>query len=254
MPGSIMVATGFSPTGYLQYGKNFMETFDNHWPKSARLVAFTEEPVDVPRGGLRSLWTCQGIKKFLDDNANNLGAKGLQRLPQWGPKDINKGYSYKWDAVKFSRQCVIPNAAAEELEDGDILSWIDGDVVTHTDVPEGFIEGLFGKGDLCYLGRVKGTSEIGFWAVKLNGSTRQFLKQLADIYTTGNVFSLREWHSAYCFDHVRVIHEKLGRIHPTNITPQGHGHVWFQSPLCKFTDHLKGERRKTLGRSEERRG
>lgn len=249
---SLMVTSGFSPKGYHQYGKEFLRTFDKYWPKEVRLTVFTEQPVDVPRGGLRSLWACPGIKNFIDKHAADSRANGLANVEnRWSDKDKRKGYSYRWDAVKFSRQCVIPLTASEELQDGDVLVWLDADVVCIRDISVDFVSSLLGDRDMIYLGRIKGTSEIGFWAVRINPRTREFLRDLAHRYMSEEVFKLQEWHSAYVFDHIRKSHEVIG-LRAVSLTPNGFGHVWFQSPLGRYMDHLKGEKRKLAGRSVER--
>jgi hypothetical protein len=61
------------------------------------------------------------------------------------------------------------------------------------------------------------------------------------------VFALPEWHSAFVFDWVRGI----AQLDEANLTPEGRGHVWLQSPLARYTDHMKGAR-KALGYSPER--
>lgn len=245
------VCTGFSPKGHVEYGANFLESFDQYWPKGVRLLYFVEQPLPaVTRGGERSLWTCQGSREFIERHSPFPQRTGKAPTPEWRPKDHARGYSFKYDAVKFSRQCFIPEGAALELPDDEVLAWFDADVLTFRPVPEGFIEGLLGPNDLCYLGRGNMHSEIGFWAVRLNPRTRQFLGDLANIYRSDAIFRLREWHSAFAFDYVRSKAEYLKVL---NLTPRGMGHVWFQSPLAQYTDHLKGERRKQMGRSIERR-
>jgi hypothetical protein len=248
-----VIVTGFSPKGYLEYGSNFLGTFDKHWPKSASLLCFTEIEVPIPRKGSRSLWSCDGAAEFVQRHEKNLAAHGRVPNKYWRPKHIYNGYHFAFDAVKFCKQCFIPEKAASELPDGTVMAWIDADVVTFSAIPEGFVEQLLGDADLCYLGRPGTHSEIGFWAVRLNDRTRDFLAHLADIYRTDEIFSIQEWHSAFAFDHVRVKHEKAGQLRTKNLSPpNGRAHVWFQTVLGKYMDHLKGDRRKKLGRSPER--
>jgi hypothetical protein len=244
------ICTGFSPAGYQEYGRTFLETFDRHWPKDVRLLCFTEEPVAVPRGGLRSLWACQGAKEFYEKYKDDRKVNGREPMPHWSLKDRTRGYSYRWDAFKFFKQCLIPATAADELLDGEVLAWMDADVVTHRDVPPDFVERMLGDADLCYLGRVDKHTELGFWAVRLNERTRGLLLNLATLYTGGFIFNLDEWHSAYAFDHSRALMN--GVLKQKNLTTNGTRHVWFQCELGKYTDHLKGSVRKKLGRSLER--
>lgn len=245
-----VVVSGFSPEGYRLYGRRFMQTFHEFWPSEVKLRVYTEEAVDVPRGGLRSLWACPGIREFLERHKSTPEKNGRACVRGWAPKDIAKGYCYRFDAVKFSRQCVIPHSAAEEEEDGEILVWLDADTLTYKTIPRDFVESFIHNRDLCFLGRNGNHSEIGFWAVRLNARTREFLTKLAEAYIKDHVFRQREWHSAYVFDQVRALCPTLDQH---NLTPKGFSHVWFQTPLGQYMDHLKGDRRKKDGRSLERK-
>lgn len=246
----ITVCTGFSPAGYVEYGKRFLARFHAFWPRDVSLRFYTEEPADAPRGVCVSLWDCTGAKAFADRHRDNAAAHGLKEVPGWKPKDRDRGYSYRFDAGKFFKQLMIPEHCAARFDDGTILAWLDADVMTLSHVPIGFIEGLIGDADLVYLGRERFHSDIGFWAVRLNSLTRAFLGELADIWRSDRVFELPEWHSAFVFDHCRRNFEAVGG-NAINLTPGGRGHVWFQSPLRAYTDHLKGGR-KAIGRSLER--
>lgn len=237
----LTVCSGFSPSGYREYGAKFLLTFDKFWPHEVGLVVYVEQPVgNLGRAKQRMLSDIPGVMEFIERHKNVPERNGLNGL--------RKPYWFKTDAVKFCRQCFIPEAAAQGLPDGSILAWFDADVVTFMRVPQGFVEELLGDTDICYLGRKPKHSELGFWAVRLNSRTRTFLKDFADIFRTDEVFTLKEWHSAYVFDWVRGRHELVEH----DLTPGGHGHVWFQSALGGYTDHLKGPRKK-VGRSAERR-
>lgn len=244
------IVTGFSPSGLEEYGRNFLETFDRCWPSEVRLLAFVEDATEVPRGGERSLWSCDGVREFIDRHAPDPARRGRKPIPGWRPKDRDRGYSYRFDAVKFCRQGFIPHAAALELPDGEVMAWLDGDVTTYRDVPSGFIDNVLGDADLCYLGRRNMHLELGFWAVRLVPAIRKFLEEFAELWRSDRVFDLPEWHSAFTFEHMISVYRK--KIAATNMTPNGTGHVWFQSPLGLYTDHLKGEWRKRHGRSKER--
>lgn len=247
---AVTICTGFSEKGRKEYGETFERTFFKHWPGSVALQAYVELE-HPPALFERSLWACPGQREFLDRHAENLPAQGRQFVPgmNWKEADQRRGYSFRYDAVKFSRQCFIPQTAAAGLPDDDILVWLDGDVVTHADVPEGFVEGLLGESDGAFLGRQRKHSEIGFWAVRLHDGTREFLADLASRFSSDAVFNLKEWHSAFVWDTCR---REASFLNLTDLTPGGHDHVWHQSPLAAYTDHLKGGR-KALGRSPERR-
>lgn len=65
------------------------------------------------------------------------------------------------------------------------------------------------------------------------------------MYQYGGFINEREWHDSYLFDIVCT-----GAV-VRNLTPGGKRHVWVDSPLNPYLDHLKGERKK-LGYSPER--
>lgn len=246
---AVTVCTGWHPPAWRHYARRFIETFAERWPADIKLVAYTEEPVDLIRGECRDLWSIPGARQFYEVHSKIPTHRGAAPVPQWRQKDRRKGYAWRWDAVRFFKQCIIPNAAAQELHEDDILVWLDADIVTFADVPSDLVEKLLGRADLCYLGRNKG-SEIGFWAVRLNARGRQFLTKLSEAYLLDWVFVLPQWHSAFCFDQLRQNAERDG-LKVKNLTPGGRDHVWMQcKPLMECTDHLKGDR-KNYGHSPE---
>lgn len=256
----VTVMSGFSPKGRIEYGERFLAGFASYWPGAVKLQVFVEELAEGsasvrPAYNLRSLWDCPGQREFLDRHAGNLAAQGrAKNLPiPWKPGAMANGYNFRFDAVKFSRQCFIPETAAAGLPDGEILVWLDADVVTHHPVPTGFLEGLIGDADGAFLGRGRKHSEIGYWAVRLSPGTRTFLAQLAGLFRNDTVFQLKEWHSAFAWDWCRIeATEQIGLVF-RDLTPGGQGHVWHQSPLCRYTDHLKGNRKGKLASPERRR-
>ena len=236
----IRVCSGFSPAGRVQYGERFLRSFDQHWPREVELQVWVEEEMPMPRRACRLLFDIPGAAEFHQRHADNPAAKGLVQQPRWKDKERERGYSFRTDAYKFWKQILIPEAAAENMADGDILVWLDGDVDTTRPVPTGLVPDLLGDAEICYLGRARGHSEIGFWAVRLNPRTRQFLHEIALLYTTDEVFRLPEWHSALVWDHVR----RAARFKEQNLVPPGlGGHVWPYTPLARYTRHDKGKRK-----------
>lgn len=254
---TVRICSGFSPAGRKQYGERFLTSFIANWPRQVELVVYTEktDPMleAMAPGMIRSLWDCRGMKEFLDRHEDDPVANGRQATGRWKPKDRGKPYSFRFDAVKFSRQCFIPEQAATGLTADDILVWMDADVVTHRRVPRGFVEDLVGDADGCYLGRGGKHSEIGFWAVRVQHAGLWLIENLAEAYRSNHVFSQGEWHSAYIWDMCRREAENRFGMNMRNLTPNGHDHVWHQSPLGAFMDHLKGDARKAAGRSAEMR-
>lgn len=250
--GDVIVVTGWSDKGYIEYGKKFAETFAEFWPENYKLAVYSETPVDLPRGECRSLWSCPGVKEFIDKHKDDPIATGKKATRLWAQRRHGK-YNFRFDAVKFCRQIFIPLHASSLANEDDVIVWLDGDVVTFAKVPDKYIEKTIGGHDLCYLGRKKHYPEIGFWACKNNAAGRGFMSLMVRMYTSGRVFDLTEWHSAWVFNHCRNDLVKKGSLNERDMTPGGSGHVWFQSSLKAFSDHLKGDYRKKLGYSPEGR-
>ncbi|HEY6021411.1 MAG TPA: hypothetical protein VIY48_16345 [Candidatus Paceibacterota bacterium] len=231
----ITVVTGFSHKGYEQYGKNFLETFHRFAPEDFDLVAYVEKAVPTPRGRCVLNKDLRGVHEFRERNKHNLASHGREPTHGWRHKDERIGYSYRFDAQKFCWQLFYPEDAAASLPDDHILVWFDGDIIFHGSVSRQFILRSLANADLAYLGRTT-HSELGFWAVRLNTSTRAFLRAMPDLYRSDRVFSLREWHSAFVFDHCLSI----SSVKANNLTPNDKGNVWERTPLKEFSTHLKG--------------
>ncbi len=249
---TIIVCSGFSVPGYREYGYNFIKSFDKYWPLDVGLIVYSEEIVPMPRGSCRPLWDCEGAKDFHLRHNEDPRRRGTLPITGWRQKDHEVGYSWRFDAAKFYKQCLIPYDVSKRLEQDDILVWVDADVITFDTIPDGFISDLISGTDLIYLGRGSYHSEIGFWAVRICKQSRRMLQEFAEMYTNDNFLTLREHHSAFVFDVVRKKAERKG-LRSRNLTPlhiaSGNHHVWLSSPLAKYTDHLKGSRRKRIGHS-----
>lgn len=248
---SLTVCTGWSPEGYQQYGRQFAESFAKHWPTSVQLLVFGEETVQLPRGNMFALNQIVGWSQFYRKYEEKSAFRGLEPQPGWKTKDFARGYSYRFDMLKFSRQGFIPYAAAHVCRTR-YLCWLDADVVTFRDVPEQAITALLPKGKaIAYLGRGEKHPDIAFQLYDLRHKVAfDFLWRFRQLYESGAVTGLKEWHSAYVWKMAAKEVSPQSYLH--DLTPNGHGHVWFQSPLRSWMDHLKGDR-KSAGRSKERR-
>lgn len=233
----IRVCSGWSPKGREMYGEAFLRGFAQHVDPDIQLQVYVEQAHPMPRMACRLLWDIPGAREFEARHRDNRAARGLESKPAWKRSAIEAGYNFRFDAYKFFRQILIPQAAAEDMADGDILIWLDGDVRITKPVSTKTLTRLLGDADVCYLGRDRSHSEIGFWAIRINDRTREFLRRIAEMFTSDAVFDLPEWHSAYVWDHVR---RQMG-MKECNLTPGGHGHVWLRSPLAQWSNHLKGK-------------
>ncbi len=251
-----VIVTGMWGPQRQSYAETFLSGFEPNWPKDVDLYIYTDGPImDPGRAVVVNIARCDGFCDFLERHRSIPAHCGREPQPgrRWKPAAIAKGYNFRFDAVRFAGQAFVPHHAASVLRDGDLMVWLDADVVTHKRVPARWLNGLVGDADGAYLGRHPKHSEIGFWALRLSPEARAFLETFRLLYVEDGLFDLKEWHSAFAWDDARVWAESHGILSMRNLTPGGDGHVWFKSPLRHHLDHLKGGR-KLAGRSPERRG
>lgn len=249
--------TGWSPSGWKEYGQRFAETFDRYWDADVRLIVCGEEPLDLPNTSHRvwefhPLSNIRGLEQFIAQHGQSKVARGRKRDPLhlWKERAIKVGYNFRYDAVKFCRQAFIPEYVMGLCRAGDFLCWLDGDVITHARVDRADITDLMPDGkQIAYLGRGAKHPEIGFQLYRVGTAAAVMVQEFRRIYSSGEIFDLKEWHSAYAWAEAL---KRTGAGLAADLTPGGSGHVWHQSPLRTFTDHLKGDRKKA-GRSPERR-
>lgn len=232
-----LVATGMWGDAFERYGFEFAESFARFWPSDVGLVIYTDrDRLPVPRGEVRKLSDIPGYQAFLDRYSTDPYAAGKAKAPHagWKPKDIENGYSWSHDAVKWFPQGLIPAHAAEGLGEA-VFCWLDADVITTQPIPANWLDRVIGAAAGAYLGRVDSHSEIGFWAVRLPKG-REITDEFARIYTSGGFQNEAQSHSAFIWD---VARERTG-LKLKNLTPNGSGHVFRTSILGRYLEHRKG--------------
>tara|TARA_B100001057_G_scaffold43073_1_gene38528 strand:+ start:1009 stop:1800 length:792 start_codon:yes stop_codon:yes gene_type:complete len=247
MARSITVVTTFSDNGWNEYGKRFVETFTQHWPKDIKLKIYcdTIQPEYNDVEWIKLNEVCPDLVAFKDRHKDNENAHGL--------RPDGKKKSYLWDAVKFAHKSYCVSHAALNSTT-DLIIWLDADVVTHSPVPFEFIESLLPQNHYCaYLGREKIYPECGFVVYDTTSKYNNiFMQDWQDLYNTDSLFEEVEYHDSYLFWQLVKKHSANG-MQTTNLS-RGHPHrpgvhVFINSPLGEYMDHLKGKRKKD-GRSK----
>jgi hypothetical protein len=78
-----------------------------------------------------------------------------------------------------------------------------------------------------------------------NDKTHEYINRVIDIYQSGELFSLSQWHDSFIWDFVRKEFEELNETKFKDISGEGfnYEHVYIKSGLDKYFDHLKGPRK-----------
>lgn len=236
----LTVVTGWSPKGFDEYGRAFLDCWVRFWPRDVRLLVYVEQLHPVPSSHRIELVHLANIPAAdCLEIYDNPTCRGREALPMWKDKERQAGYSFRFDAWKFCRQGIIPWHAQYGITSGHML-WLDGDVETIRPVTAQDIVQLlpFGK-HVAYLGREPKHSEIGFQLYRIP-EAGPMLAEFSRLYSSGEILRHDEWHSAYAFDLAR---KACPVVKCFNLTPGGSGHVWLNSPLARFMAHHKGKRK-----------
>ena len=170
--------------------------------------------------------------------------------------------SFQWNAVRFANKVFCVTHAVKSSPGYDYIIWLDADTYSFRPMPKDFLEQLLpGDTMLTYLGRQNPDlkdggkdPECGFVGYNLNHPEIQnFINEWEQLYKTGDIFNLLEWHDSAVFWHLSKKYKTEKRITVNDIGynagVSGH-HVFVNSKLGMYIDHLKGDNRKKIGRSE----
>lgn len=256
----VTVVTSWGPHGWKLYGEQFVEGFLRHMPDHVRLVVYSEGPPKIrPVAGRlteRDFLRVLPARKFLRQYRHDAYVRGKTPQPCWNTKERARGYSFRTDAYKFFRKPLAIADALDHLETEryrGVLAWIDGDTRFRGPPGDRLAEVLPRENEgVTYLGRVGRHSECGFVGFRLP-TAAPVIREWAAYYTEDLFRCLYETHDSYVFDVVRDTitgTRKVPEIVYRSIsTKPESGHPWLSSPLYPWSDHLKGDRRKAVGKS-----
>lgn len=240
--GNLSIVTTFSADGFHSYAERMLRSLDSCWPAGTDLHLYVNGDCPVSH----SSWVPKNANLWLAD-VTQFTSFAQARV---GEK-MRRGYNYKWDAIKFAHKPLAIHHALHNVQDGDVLVFLDADTFTHSVIPDDFLQQVMpNRAQISYLGREGMHSECGFLAIKVSKHVRAFWALARQMYLSKQIFDLPEWHDCAVFDFLREKFEKSIRFH--NLSPWGKAgqHVFINSILGAWMDHMKGPR-KAIGRSQK---
>ena len=244
------------------YGKRFLEEFAKFASKEIQLFiifegVYPDEIVNLSDNIIIGPVMCVDVSTFLKKFGSLHEARGLKIkiFEEDGQQKINFRPDYRYDAVRFSFK---PFSIHQSLDyipgDLDYLIWTDADLRCKKPFePLDLMKFLPDDHEvMSYLGRKNAYSECGFLGFNLNQKkTREYINRMIEIYRDGEIFSLDQWHDSFIWDHVRVEFQNEFQTKFKDISGNGNEkeHVYINTGLDEFFDHLKGPQRKTEGKS-----
>lgn len=257
----IRVVTSFSPQGYAQYGKRFIDSFLRFWGATGdvEMHVFLEGQTPPIADYIAHPNIGMLVWHNLRDNAQH-----EEFVTRWSGPKWNDPHDFNMMPVKFCHKVFAITSPSLPLDGWRV--WIDADVVTTALVTSEWLQkALPSWKAIAYLGRTGFMrpgqpmySECGFVGYNLDHPWVQaVLHDMRAIYTTGKLFGLgkHNWHDSYVFDHCLGKHltdERRAALH--NLS-EHHAerclYPWDETLLADVMEHHKGPRRKlaAYGRS-----
>lgn len=231
---SIQAITTCSLSGFNLYGRRMTQSWQRMFP--VPLTLYTEG-FRAPAGiAARRIEEIGWLQDFIRSDM---------------PKPPTETYRHDARRFSFKTAAVIEMALQLSSNPGNrFLIWVDGDCFWHAPVPPEFVESLLPSGDefLSWLWRERSYPESGFVVYDLQHPLLADVMSLwRSLYTTGELFTLPEWHDAWVLQWVM---QQFPTLSPKSISGDGagHGHPFVNGPLGRYGDHMKGKR-KAAGRS-----
>ena len=236
------VVTSFNEEGYRRYGKDFIESWLEKWPRSIRLTVYYEgEDFPFTEG---VSWRPIEEVEFLQDYLDSLRFPIMHGI-------VGDRFDM-WLDARQARKAFIEMHAATTY--GGKVFWIDADTVTHAHVPEVFLDQMLPSDKFCcYLGRDGWYhTESGFIGFNADHPIyKRFKKNYLHVFLTGaifasNFFGRPAWNDCCGFDMVRHVMSTPDEfVNLAKDVPEGTMHPFQNCILGKYMTHYKGDRKDT---------
>lgn len=249
------VVTSFSWDGYQKYGKRFVETWLEYWPKTIGLTIFYEgdqfEGFDFPQG---ISWRPIEEVEFLPDYMASLKFPIMHGL-------VGDHYDINFDA-RMGRKTFMQVHMLRKY--GGKVFWIDADSVTVKHVPESFLDRMLPDDKFCcFLGREGWYfTESGFIGFNAGHPiAKRFLRDYVHVFIVGTIFTQSPqynekaqyigggWHDCIAFDVIRNMAYQSGHqgefVNLAAKVPPGTMHPLQNCAPGEYLHHLKGNRKET---------
>lgn len=223
----IRVCTSWSPAGYEQYGRAFLRGYRKHWA-SVPLLVVLEEHQEMRLDTAWELVDLAPLRAQMESDAYKAG-------------DDHNRACYP----KFGAKVLALNEAMRAASYEGWLVWLDGDVLVQKPPTKEWWGKVLPDGcEISCLQRTKWDVETGFVGYNLHSErVREFIRAMADLYVSGDVFKLQNWGDGYVFECMLDSYIPAEQVH--NLSKGlDRMHVWPHTDLSECLDHAKGPRRK----------
>lgn len=256
----MLIITSFNQQLYESYGKRMTEEFSQKSDGSVKLVVIFEGeslPKVMPLKNIEYIkFNNEAHQEFIKKFGNLYEARGF-RLNFLENNQVQFSYDYRFDAIRFSFKVFSLLQAINLIKPKDYFAWLDADVRCIKSFNSSDLKKFFPDegGLMSYLGRnfpqVDPYSECGFLGFNnKHPLTSNFLSRVAEVYSSGEIFSHHQWHDSWIWDQVRLeFQAKEVKFKSISGSAYVTDHPFINCELGRFFDHLKGPQRKEMGQS-----
>ena len=241
------VVTSFNEAYYRRCGKDFVDSWQRYWPASIGLTIYYEgnpEAFDMNTHGIS--WKPIEEVKYLSDFMGMLQFPIMHGI-------VGNQYDVWYDA-RHARKVFMQMHALKTYR-GKVF-WIDADCVTHTHVPEDFLDNCLPNDKLaCYLGRDGWYfTESGFIGFNADHHLASHFYNnyiglfMSGTFLTNDIHGRLCWHDCGGFDATRLVVFRGHEDQFLNLAeglPQGTMHPFENCAPAQYMHHYKGNRKDT---------
>ena len=260
---SVAFVTTINKNLYDQYGKRFIYEFAEFASEKIKLFIifegeYPEEILNINKNIIVIPFLSADHQHFMKYYGKLYEANGvrIKTFVEDGQQKIKINNDYRFNAIKFSYKPFSIHLVLNYLpENLDYLIWTDADLRCKKKFDLDSLKNFLPSDQflMSYLGRKKPWySECGFLIFNMaHKDFQNYINRVIDIYKTGEIFSLEQWHDSWIWDHVRNEFEENHNTGFKNISGRGYEleHPFVNCGLEEFFDHLKGPSRKQTGQS-----
>jgi len=234
----ILCVTTFNKTLYDNYAHKFIETYNF--------------PYDL-------MVYCEDDTTFLENikvSYNLILVNSTKNIPEMNEfikcnkerniTDVKNGGFLK-DGIRFCYKVFVVTHAGLNFPDYNYIMWLDADNIFFNPLPYNIISSDYTNDNsmMSFLGRKTMYSECGFLIFNMKHPyIKPYFLEMKRMYTSNDIYKLKEWHDSYVWDYVRRDFENKYKIKTFSITGfDRDGDILAQSSLIKYLRHLKGNRK-----------
>ena len=253
---------------YDSYGRFFLNDFERYADPSIILINVFEGNIPNDSKNFQKIkflpFQCPIHNKFIKFFSKLYEARGLKisqvKNPSNNKIELKFQMNFRYDAIKFSHKVFSINLVRNQIKESDFLLWTDADLRCFKKFSQDDLNSFLPNKDqiMSYLGRTlfppqNPYSECGFLGFNLKHNMfDSFITRMIEVYSTGEIFSHQEWHDSWIWDEVRKEFENMGyKFKNISGKYENTEHPFVNCGLQEYFDHLKGPKRKIIGKSHE---